>query len=69
LIYETDLTAREVKVWLGLPPARKLDVLYRRKFAKTGWMFGKSVIKVIHCSPCPIIKAQAELALSNPSRL
>lgn len=75
VINETDLTDREVKVWLELPAARKLDEPYRRKFAEAGWEFGNSVINVIHCSACPDdakpdteavrIKAELEILLGD----
>ena len=52
-IWETGLDEDEITKWKKLPTAEKLTEYYRREFKAAGYVFGRSVINVIHCPACP----------------
>jgi hypothetical protein len=52
-IWETGLDEAEIAKWKTLPTVEKLNDPYRREFKAAGYVFGRSVINVIHCPACP----------------
>jgi hypothetical protein len=52
-IFETDLDHAEAKAWGELSPGLRLSPRYREKFKAAGWIFGASILDVVHCPCCP----------------
>jgi hypothetical protein len=52
-IFETHLDHAEAKAWCELSPALRLSRRYREKFKAAGWIFGASILDVVHCPCCP----------------
>ena len=52
-IFETHLNHAEAKAWCELSPELRLSRRYREKFKAAGWIFGASILDVVHCPCCP----------------
>ena len=52
-IFETDIDPAEAETWRGLSPAARLSRRYRERFKAAGYIFGASILDVIHCPCCP----------------
>lgn len=52
-IFETHLDHAEAKAWCELSPELRLSRRYREKFKAAGWIFGASILDVVHCPCCP----------------
>ena len=52
-VFETDLSTEEAERWRQLPFSERLSDHYREKFKEVGYVFGGSVLDVLHCPACP----------------
>ena len=52
-VHETNLTKPEISDWKRLPSASRLLFAYREAFKAAGYVFGKTLLNVVHCPSCP----------------